>query len=54
VLGKIHWIGRRSRAVQRILLVNGTIESEIARKLRRKLAHIKHINDTAGADDDLI
>jgi hypothetical protein len=36
------------------MFVDGTIESEIANKLRRKLANIKHINDAHLADDDLI
>jgi hypothetical protein len=54
VLGRIHRVGGRSPAVQRIMLVDGTIESEIAGRLRRKLANIKHINDATLADDDLI
>jgi superfamily II DNA or RNA helicase len=54
VLGRIHRSGGRSPAIQRIVLVDGTIEAEIARKLKRKLESIKHINDAVVEDGDLI
>jgi superfamily II DNA or RNA helicase len=54
VLGRIHRMGGRSAAIQRIVLVDGTIESHIAARLRKKLENITHINDAELNDGDLI
>jgi superfamily II DNA or RNA helicase len=53
VLGRIHRSGARSPAIQRIMLVDGTIGSTIAARLRTKLHNIATINDAELADGDL-
>jgi superfamily II DNA or RNA helicase len=45
VLGRIHRSGARSPAIQRIVLVDGTIETTISARLQAKLQSIATIND---------
>jgi superfamily II DNA or RNA helicase len=45
VLGRIHRSGARSPAIQRIVLVDGTVEGTIAARLQTKLRAIATIND---------
>jgi superfamily II DNA or RNA helicase len=54
VLGRIHRSGGKSPAIQRIVLVDGTIEGEIANKLHRKLKNIAAVNDAGLEDGDLL
>jgi superfamily II DNA or RNA helicase len=52
VLGRIHRSGARSPAIQRIVLVDGTVEAAIAAKLQTKLRSIETINnEDLGGDD---
>lgn len=54
VLGRIHRSGGKSVAIQRIVLVDGTVEGEIANKLTKKLKNIAAVNDACLEDGDLL
>jgi hypothetical protein len=54
VLGRIHRSGGKSVAMQRIVLVDGTVEGEIANKLTKKLKNIAAVNDASLEDGDLL
>jgi hypothetical protein len=54
VLGRIHRSGGKSVAIQRIVLVDGTVEGEIANRLTKKLKNIAAVNDAALEDDDML
>jgi superfamily II DNA or RNA helicase len=54
VLGRIHRSGGKSVAIQRIVLVDGTVEGEIANKLTKKLKNLAAVNDADLEDGDLL
>jgi superfamily II DNA or RNA helicase len=52
-LGRIHRAGGKSKCIQRIVYISGTIEDKIAKKLNEKMLNLNDINN-GGLKDSLI
>lgn len=51
-LGRVHRAGARSKSIQKLLYCSGSIEEEIASRVRKKLANIDSINDADLAEPE--